>query len=50
MTEKEQQRIVKRRLAVLRHADEGEEGLRERSRRPLSSPRATQGEVVGKII
>jgi transposase InsO family protein/ribosomal protein S14 len=79
MTEKEQQRIIKHRLAVIRHADEitgnvaatcryfgisrqcfyiwlrrceeeGEEGLRERSRRPLTSPRATHAEVVGKII
>jgi transposase InsO family protein len=79
MTEKEQQRIIKRRLAIIQHADEvtgnvaatcryygisrqcfytwlrryeeeGEEGLRERSRRPLTSPRATHAEVVGKII
>ncbi len=79
MTEKEQQRVIKRRLAILQHADEvtgnvaatclyfgisrqcfytwlkryeeeGEEGLRERSRRPLTSPRATHAEVVGKII
>jgi transposase len=76
---KEQQRVIKRRLAILQHADEftgnvaatcryfgisrqcfytwlkryeeeGEEGLRERSRRPLTSPRATHAEVVGKII
>jgi transposase len=33
-----------------RYEEEGEEGLRERSRRPLTSPRATQSEVVGKII
>ena len=79
MTEKEHQRIIKHRLAVIRHADEvtgnvaatcryfgisrqcfytwlrrfeeeGEEGLRERSRRPLTSPRATQSEVVGKCV
>jgi transposase InsO family protein len=79
MTEKEQQRIIKRRLAIIQHVDEvtgnvaatcryfgisrqcfyrwlqryeeeGEEGLRERSRRPLTSPNATQAEVVGKII
>jgi len=79
MTEKEQQRIIKRRLAIIRHADEvtgnvaatcryygfsrqcfytwlrryeeeGEEGPRERSRRPLTSPNATQSEVVDKII
>lgn len=79
MTEREQQRVMKHRLAVIRHADEvtgnvaatcryygisrqcfykllrrfeeeGEDGLRERSRRPLTSPNATQSEVVGKII
>jgi len=78
MTEREQQPIIKHRLAVIQHADEvtgnvaatcrdfgisrqcfytwlrrfeeDEEGLRERSRRPLTSPRANQSEVVGKII
>jgi len=34
-----------------RYEEEGEEGdLRERSRRPLTSPRATHAEVVSKII
>ena len=70
---------VRRRLAVLRHAEEvtgnvartrryfgisrqlyytwlrryrsqGPEGLRDRSRRPNVSPRATSTEVVGKIL
>ena len=79
MTEKEQQRVIKRRLAIIQHVDEvtgnvaatcryfgisrqcfyrwlrryeeeGEEGLRARSSRPLTSPNATQSEVVGKII
>ncbi|MGD0852358.1 MAG: helix-turn-helix domain-containing protein [Acidimicrobiales bacterium] len=76
-TEKEQQRIIKRRLAIIQHVDEvtgnvaatcryfgisrqcfygwlrryeEEVGLRERSRRPLTSPNATQSEVVGKNI
>ena len=72
-------RQVRRRLAVLRHAEEvtgnvaltcryfgisrqlyyiwlrryraeGLEGLRARSRRPKSSPRATRTEIVGKIL
>jgi len=33
-----------------RYEAEGVDGLRERSRRPHSSPSATKGEVVGKII
>jgi transposase InsO family protein len=33
-----------------RYEAEGIEGLRDRSRRPLNSPRATQTEVVGKIL
>ena len=79
MTEQQLARMAKRRLAILRHAEEitgnvaltcryygisrqcyyswyrryqaeGVDGLRDRSRRPLVSPRATQAEVVGKII
>jgi transposase InsO family protein len=79
MDEQTQQRAVKRRLAVLRHAAEvsgnvaatcryygisrptfyrwlrryeelGEEGLRDRSRRPLTCPHETKAEVVGKIM
>jgi transposase len=74
-----QDRQVRRRLAILHHADEitgnvamtcryygvtrqsfytwkrrydelGEEGLKDRSRRPHHSPRATQVDVVGKIL
>jgi transposase-like protein len=33
-----------------RYEQEGEEGLRERSRAPKHSPNATSSEVVGKII
>jgi transposase-like protein len=33
-----------------RYAEEGANGLRDRSRRPLSSPQATSVEVVGKVI
>ena len=33
-----------------RYEELGVEGLRDRSRRPLTSPNATRGEVVGKII
>ncbi len=33
-----------------RYRDEGEEGLRDKSRRPIHSPHATQTEVVAKII
>ena len=33
-----------------RYRKEGVDGLRDRSRRPLSSPRATNIEVVGKVI
>jgi transposase len=72
-------RQVRRRLAILRHAEEvtgnvamtcryygisrqlfytwqrrfdadGPDGLKDRSRRPKTSPRATRAEVVGKII
>ena len=79
MNEQTQQRTVKHRLAVLRHAAEvtgnvaatcryygisrptfykwlrryeelGEDGLRDRSRRPLSCPHETHAEVVGKIM
>ena len=79
MTEQQLLRMAKRRLAILRHAEEitgnvaltcryygisrqcyyiwyrryqtaGLEGLRDRSKRPLVSPRATHVEVVGKII
>jgi transposase len=74
-----QDRQVKHRLAILRHAEEvtgnvamtcryngitrqsfyvwkrryeelGDEGLKDRSRRPKLSPRATHVEVVGKIL
>lgn len=79
MTEPEQQRKIRHRLAVLAHADEvsgnvartcryygisrptfykwrnryeelGEDGLRDRSSRPKSSPRETEADVVGKIL
>jgi transposase InsO family protein len=79
MTEQELSRRAKRRLAIIRHAQEvtgnvaltcryygisrqcyyqwyrryeaqGLDGLRDRSKRPLVSPRATHVEVVGKII
>jgi transposase InsO family protein len=79
MDERVQQRKIKHRLAVLRHAEEvtgnvaatcryygisrptfykwrerfeehGEAGLRDGSSRPLHSPSATRGEVVGKIV
>ena len=79
MTEQELERGARRRLAVIRHAQEvsgnvaktcryygisrnlyykwyrryeaeGLAGLRDRSRRPLNSPRATELEVVGKIL
>ena len=79
MDEREQQRKIRHRLAVIRHAQEvtgnvaltcryygmsrqvyykwlrryeelGEEGLRDGSSRPLTSPNATQKEVVGKIV
>jgi transposase InsO family protein len=79
VTEREAARVVARRLAILRHAEEvsgnvaktcryygisrqlfyvwkrrfeadGVDGLRDRSRRPKHSPRATRTEVVGKII
>jgi transposase-like protein len=79
MDEREQQRKIRHRLAVIHHAQEvtgnvtltcryygmsrptfykwlnryeelGEEGLRDGSSRPLTSPKATQKEVVGKII
>jgi transposase InsO family protein len=79
MTEQELGRRAKRRLAIIRHAQEvsgnvaltcryygigrqiyyqwyrryqaeGLDGLRDRSKRPLVSPRATHVEVVGKII
>jgi transposase len=79
MDEREQQRKIRHRLAVIRHAQEvtgnvaltcryygmsrptfykwlnryeelGEEGLRDGSSRPLTSPNATQKEVVGKIL
>jgi transposase-like protein len=72
-------RQVRHRLAILRHAEEvtgnaamtcryfgitrqtfyvwkrrhdelGEEGLKDRSRRPKTSPRATQVDVAGKIL
>lgn len=33
-----------------RYQAEGEEGLRDKSRRPIHSPRATQAEVIAKII
>ena len=79
MTEQQLLRMAKRRLAILRHADEitgnvaltcryygisrqvfytwrrrydahGLDGLRDRSHRPQTSPKATRAEVVGKII
>jgi transposase len=79
MSEAQLPREVRRRLAIIRHAEEvtgnvaltcryygisrqcyyiwyrryqtaGLEGLRDRSKRPLVSPRATHVEVVGKII
>ena len=79
MTERELERQARRRLAVLRHAEEvsgsvaktcryygisrqlfykwrrryeeeGLSGLRDRSKRPKTSPRATSTEVVGKVI
>lgn len=79
MDEREQQRKIRHRLAVIRHAEEvtgnvaatcryygmsrptfykwlhryeelGEDGLRDGSSRPLRSPNATDGDVVGKII
>jgi transposase InsO family protein len=77
--ERDQQRKIRHRLAILRHAEEvtgdvsatcryygisrqtfykwlrryeelGEEGLRDRSSAPLSSPNATPIEVVGKVV
>lgn len=33
-----------------RYQKQGEEGLKDKSRRPLHSPRATQAEIVGKIV
>jgi len=33
-----------------RYRDEGVDGLRDRSRRPYHSPRATRVDVVGKIL
>jgi transposase InsO family protein len=79
MHERHQQRMIRHRLGVLRHASEvsgnvaatcryygisrptfykwlnrfdelGEDGLRDRSSRPHHSPRATHGEIVGKVI
>ena len=79
MSNQELARNARRRLAIIRHAQEvtgtvaktcryygisrqayykwfrrfeaeGIEGLRDRSRRPLTSPRATQTEVIGKIL
>ena len=79
MTEQELERGARRRLAVIRHAqevchnvsktcryygisrnlyykwyrryeEEGVAGLRDRSRRPLTRPSATDLEVVGKIL
>ena len=79
MSEQELARRAKRRLAIIRHAEEvtgnvamtcryygisrqtyyrwyrrfeerGIEGLKDRSTKPLTSPRATQSEVVGKIL
>jgi transposase InsO family protein len=79
MDEREQQRKIRHRLAIIRHAEEvtgnvamtcryygisrpcfykwlhryeelGEEGLRDGSSKPLSSPKATKTEVVGKIV
>lgn len=79
MDERVQQRRIRHRLSVLRHAEEvtgnvaatcryygisrptfykwrgryeehGEAGLRDGSSRPLHSPNATSGEIVGKIV
>jgi transposase InsO family protein len=79
MTEQEQQRKIRHRLAVLAHAREvtgnvsrtcryygitrptfykwrnryeelGEDGLRDRSSRPIHSPRETEADIVGKIL
>src|SRR5512132_3185810 len=79
MSEAQLPREVRRRLAIIRHAEEvtgnvaltcryygisrqcyyqwyrryqagGVDGLRDRSKRPLVSPRATHVEVVGKIL
>jgi transposase InsO family protein len=79
VTEQELSRRARRRLAIIRHAQEvtgnvsltcryygisrqiyyqwyrryqadGLDGLRDRSKRPLVSPRATSTEVVGKIV
>jgi transposase InsO family protein len=79
MDDRVQQRKIRHRLAVLRHAEEvtgnvaatcryygisrqcfykwlrryeelGEDGLRDGSSKPLHSPNATSGEVVGKIV
>lgn len=79
MTEQEQQRKIRHRLAVLAHAQEvtgnvsrtcryygitrptfykwrnryeelGEDGLRDRSSRPIHSPRETEADIVGKIL
>jgi hypothetical protein len=33
-----------------RYSEEGDDGLRDRSRRPLTSPNATSLEVVGKVF
>lgn len=33
-----------------RYEEQGIEGLRDRSKRPLTSPRATNSEIVGKIL
>jgi transposase-like protein len=33
-----------------RYEEQGIEGLRDRSRRPHTSPNATSGEVIGKIV
>ena len=79
MSEQELARNARRRLAIIRHAQEvsgsvaktcryygisrqayykwyrrfeaeGADGLRDRSKRPLNSPRATKTEVIGKIL
>jgi transposase InsO family protein len=79
MDEREQQRKIRHRRAILRHCEEvtgnvaqtcryygisrptfykwlhryeelGEQGLRDGSSRPLVSPNATRGEIVGKIV
>jgi transposase len=79
VTEQELSRRARRRLAIIRHAQEvtgnvaltcrysgisrqiyyqwyrryqaeGLDGLRDRSKQPLVSPRATRSEIVGKII